>query len=181
MAAVCELFVQSQRPRHLHLLPCLPTELAEGGYVSGLRARGGITISVAWQKGQLMAAVLSFKSFHPWLLGLQEGGNDPVQHHDGFFSMRSGHDANLNPQVADSPGPVHVHLRFPPTHSSRYHLEHLNPTAPRCATFQPEPDNIGAALLTILQFPCQVSLCVEALLGANCLGSTAPNDQPLDE
>jgi alpha-L-fucosidase 2 len=75
-AAVSELLLQSHRElarsgrRELHLLPALPAAWSEGE-VSGLRARGGVTVSLKWSANSLVGA---------WL----------VADSDGEFSVRCG-------------------------------------------------------------------------------------------
>ena len=55
-AAVIEMLLQSYRGE-LHLLPALPAAWPEGR-VSGLRARGGVTVAMAWRNGELVEATL---------------------------------------------------------------------------------------------------------------------------
>ena len=58
-AAVAEMLVQSQERTPagevvIHLLPALPSAWATGR-VTGLRARGGFTVDITWQDGQVTA------------------------------------------------------------------------------------------------------------------------------
>lgn len=59
-AGVAELLVQSERGE-LDLLPALPTAWPTGS-VSGLRARGGLSVDVAWSSGRLTTATITSSS-----------------------------------------------------------------------------------------------------------------------
>lgn len=56
-AGVAEMLLQSHRG-NIHLLPALPREWDEG-HVSGLKARGGFTVSVDWNADRVKATITS--------------------------------------------------------------------------------------------------------------------------
>ena len=51
-AAIAEMLVQSTL-EDLFILPALPKEKWPNGSVEGLKARGGITVSIWWREGNL--------------------------------------------------------------------------------------------------------------------------------
>jgi alpha-L-fucosidase 2 len=86
-AGIAEMLLQSHL-NELHLLPALPDEWTQGS-VTGLRARGGYTLSMEWKDSQLVSAVIKAER-------------------DGSVTIRSaqalqgengeGHQAELTPQ-----------------------------------------------------------------------------------
>jgi len=54
---IAEMLVQSHRGE-IHLLPAVPTEL-QTGKISGVKARGGFTVDLVWEKGELIKAVIT--------------------------------------------------------------------------------------------------------------------------
>lgn len=58
-AAVAEMLVQSHEEGCIDLLPCLLPGWEAEGSVRGLRARGGVTVDIAWKDGKLEAVRLA--------------------------------------------------------------------------------------------------------------------------
>ena len=56
-AGVCEMLLQSSGEGFVSLLPALPKAWSEGS-VSGIRARGGFTVDIAWKDGKVTQASL---------------------------------------------------------------------------------------------------------------------------
>ena len=72
-AAIAEMLLQS-RNGTLYLLPALP-EAWKNGAVSGLCARGGLVVDLAWQDGQLLTAII--RSQTGGHCRVQYGGSEP--------------------------------------------------------------------------------------------------------
>ena len=62
-AAIAEMLLQSHAGE-INLLPSLPEQLPDGR-VSGLMARGGHEVSIAWENGQLVEASITSKLGNP--------------------------------------------------------------------------------------------------------------------
>jgi alpha-L-fucosidase 2 len=56
-AGVCEMLLQSHTGK-LELLPALP-EAWPSGTISGLKARGGLTVDISWNNGQVSQATIT--------------------------------------------------------------------------------------------------------------------------
>ncbi len=69
-AGVAELLLQSHEDG-LHLLPALPSAWPEGE-IRGLRARGGLTVSLRWSKGGLLQASLVAQHAGRWSVSWRE-------------------------------------------------------------------------------------------------------------
>ncbi|HLK16879.1 MAG TPA: hypothetical protein VKT78_18870, partial [Fimbriimonadaceae bacterium] len=57
-AGIAEMLVQSQNGT-IHLLPALPADWAAEGSVKGLKARGNVTVDIAWKNGKVTSYKLS--------------------------------------------------------------------------------------------------------------------------
>lgn len=60
VAAIAEMLLQSYdgENRDIELLPCLLPEWESGASIDGLRARGGVLVSIAWKDSKLLSAHL---------------------------------------------------------------------------------------------------------------------------
>ncbi|MDE3165984.1 MAG: glycoside hydrolase family 95 protein [Acidobacteriota bacterium] len=82
--------VESGDEGFLHLLPALPSAFPNGK-VTGLLARGGFTVSLAWQDGKLAKATIHAKEARP--LKVRYGGNE------ASFRMKAGQTLELGPDL----------------------------------------------------------------------------------
>lgn len=73
-AGVAEILLQSHEGE-LHILPALPPEWKEGK-VSGLRARGGITVRIEWKDSRVKAVLLSDREQE---VTVRIAGQEPVK------------------------------------------------------------------------------------------------------
>eukprot|EP00249_Psilotum_nudum_P023259 c28808_g1_i1 orf=394-3039(-) len=72
-AAVAEMLLQSDDD-NIYILPALPANKWPSGYVSGLRARGDITVGILWKDGELVEVALKLSKKHPVLKKLHYQG-----------------------------------------------------------------------------------------------------------
>lgn len=80
-AGVAEMLLQSHTGE-LHLLPALPSAWASGK-VTGLRARGGYTVDIAWDKGKLTDATIGAAFDGPTVVRIANGESATVATADG--------------------------------------------------------------------------------------------------
>lgn len=73
-AAIAEILVQSTM-EDLYLLPALPRDKWANGSVSGLKARGGLTVSISWREGDLHEVSLWTKDQNASSIRLHYRGN----------------------------------------------------------------------------------------------------------
>jgi len=69
-AAIAEMLLQSHDGT-IHLLPALPADWSSGS-VRGLRARGGLEVDIAWERGRLVRGVL--RSSHGGRVAIRDSG-----------------------------------------------------------------------------------------------------------
>ena len=72
--------------QHLYLLPALPEALAQG-CVRGLRSKGGLTVSMEWEKGKLIYAEVTGKTNGTVILNYEGGQEERLE---GSVSWRYG-------------------------------------------------------------------------------------------
>ena len=83
-AGILEMLVQS-RAGHLDLLPALPRAWPSGR-LSGVRARGGLELDLAWKDGALVEAVLS--TSRAGRTRVTSGGSDLIVDHPAGATVR---------------------------------------------------------------------------------------------
>ncbi len=82
-AAIAEMLLQSHTTHadgltEIHLLPALPTAWPSGS-VSGLRARGGLTVSITWENRQITRATTTNQTNAPCTFYLRNSLNNTVK------------------------------------------------------------------------------------------------------
>lgn len=87
-AGVAEMLIQSQEPGVLRLLPALPSAWPDGE-ISGLQARGGFTVGMAWKAGQLTS--LTIRASRPQTVELRLGATKRL------LRARAGHFLEFGP------------------------------------------------------------------------------------
>lgn len=55
-AAIAEMPLQSYKNNVIEPPPCLMPAWRSGGFIKGLKARGGITVDLSWKDGKLISA-----------------------------------------------------------------------------------------------------------------------------
>ncbi len=82
--------VQSGQAAFVNLLPALPSAFSNGS-VSGLRARGGLEVAIAWRNGKLVKAVLKATESKP--LKVRYDGKEVE------FNVKAGQTLQLGPDL----------------------------------------------------------------------------------
>ena len=60
-AAIAEMLIQNNED-HIELIPALPKDWADNGFVNGIRAKGDITIDMNWKNGKITNVIAYSKS-----------------------------------------------------------------------------------------------------------------------
>jgi len=188
VAAVLELLVQSHVPGQLHLLPALPREIAEKGYITGVAARGDMRVSLIWQKGLVAAAVIIVRSIHPWHSHKSntDGSISPVLQEgpSGYFSLSDRWKDSLEISfVMASPGPLRLLLSNKLKNinkkgkKSRRNFKRMTATGNSCAqmigeekpTLAADPTRLhNGVRILVSSTPCQLLICGDEVDDKQC-------------
>lgn len=174
VAAMMELLIQSHKPNTLHLLPALPTVMKKNavGKLWGVRVRGGVHVSFAWELGNVTGLELNLEKPHPWLYGLTEVFDTG----SGFFTSRRTADEMQQQERRNEKGKPHNQKSFlrlvTPNElviSSTASSESISTSTSSSAstsscasasTTSKEKDSMMYSLTIVLHsFPCQILLC----------------------
>jgi len=70
-AGVAEMLMQSHEENTIRILPALPT-IWKDGFMTGLKARGGLTLDIYWRNNMLEKMVIKSKYDHKFNLLYQD-------------------------------------------------------------------------------------------------------------
>jgi hypothetical protein len=150
-AAICEMLVQSHMMGAIHLLPALPISLQASGSFSGIRTRGSGRVSLAWSHGNIDAAVVDIKSYHPWWGNYSEASLGFFDNHPSSSESRiiliSPNDLVPLHQLELGHGSLASCVKLEEVHGSKFY------------DFASRRGKKRHLQLTIRSYPCSIHLC----------------------